>query len=225
MKFFLDTANLDDLATYSAWGAFAGMTVNPVIVQRESTDFERHAHSILEIIPKDWEISLPVRSGEADEMIEQARVLASWDDRVRVKVPATAPGLVAANALAADTRLNMTVVKSAAQGMMCQALARRTDARDMVISLFCGRLRQAGQNWHEILSALAQTPWPGEVLAASIKTPTDIEEAATLGADIVTAPPDVYALAFDSVLVDEDVRAFDAAFDQGGLQVPGRGAS
>jgi transaldolase len=221
VKFFLDTGDVGTLRDLSAWGAFSGVTVNPVILARESTEYERTAHGILEVLHPDWELSLPVRSGTADEMIAQARTLADWDDRVRVKVPATGEGLRAAAALAQDVRLNMTVVKSAAQGLMCQALANQLDARDMIISVFCGRLRQAGVDWHAALSSLTQTMWPGEVLAASIKTPSDIEEAAALGADIVTAPPDVYELTMKSVLVDEDVKTFDDAFDVQGLAVPG----
>ena len=221
MKFFLDTASLDDLQDYASWGAFSGATINPVIMVRESQEYEAHARSVLDIVPEDWDISLEVRSGTASEMIAQARVLASWDPRVRVKIPAISEGLKAAAVLANEMPLNMTIIKSSAQALLCQALAIRLNAKDMVVSVFCGRLRQAGHDWHEVVATLAKAEWPGKVLAASIKTPADIADAISLGADIVTAPPDAYKMALSSSLVDEDVKAFDEAFDLRGLLVPG----
>lgn len=222
MKFFLDTANLEDLQRCASWGIFSGVTVNPVLLVKETVDYEAHSRKILKILPPDWEISLEVRSGKAEEMVTQGLILSSWDTRVRLKIPTTVEGLKCASILANEVPLNMTVIKSAAQAMLCQAMAIRLDAKDMVISVFCDRLRQAGQDWHEILRSISQRPWKGKVLAASIKTPTDLAEAITLGAEIVTAPPGVYQMALSSSLVNDDVNAFDDAFDLSGLHLPGK---
>lgn len=222
MKFFLDTANLEDLQRCVSWGIFSGVTVNPILVVKETVDYEAHSRKMLKILPPDWEISLEVRSGKAEDMVTQGRILGSWDPRVRLKIPTTVEGLKCASILAKEMPLNMTVIKSAAQAMLCQAMAIRLDAKDMVISVFCDRLRQAGQDWHDILRSISQRPWNGKVLAASIKTPTDLAEAITLGAEIVTAPPGVYQMALSSSLVNDDVNAFDDAFDLSGLHLPGK---
>lgn len=221
MKFFLDTANLEDLQRCVPWGIFSGVTINPVLLVKETIDYEAHARKMLKILPSDWEISLEVRSGKAEEMVAQGRILSSWDTRVRLKIPTTVEGIKCASILAKEVPLNMTVIKSAAQAMLCQAMVIRLDAKDMVISVFCDRLRQVGQDWHEILRSISQRPWKGKLLAASIKTPMDLAEAISLGADIVTAPPEVYQMALSSSLVNDDVKTFDDAFNVRGLHLPG----
>lgn len=221
MKFFIDTANLQELRECASWGSFSGVTINPVLMVKESVDYESHARAALKIIPKDWDISLEVRSSTAASMVKQAKIISAWDKRIRVKIPTTVEGVKAASIVCKNMKINMTVIKSATQALLCQGLAIRLDAMDMVVSIFCGRLRQVGQNWHHIIEALAKVKWNGKILAASMKTPTDISEAISAGADIITAPQDVYKMAFTSSLVEEDVNAFNDAFDLKGLEVPG----
>lgn len=219
-RFFLDTASLADIESAIAWGVFSGVTSNPVLVAQESTRYREHVDRILAALPKQWELSLQVRTGSADEMARQARALASWDDRIRVKLAATPSGLQAAACVAPDVPVNMTIVKSSAQGMLCLALATAVQARDMVISVFCDRLRQAGHDWQGVLRALAQCKGRTRLVAASMKTPSDIADAIMQGVDIVTAPFSVYGMAMSSPLVDEDVQLFNAAFDRDGLLPP-----
>ena len=221
MRFFLDTGNLVDLREAITWGTFSGVTMNPIIMARESSDYETYARTVLGLVPEDWEVSLEVQSGAADEMTDQGRTLASWDRRVRVKLPTTVEGLKAAALLLGEVRLNMTIVKSPAQAMMCLALMEHVKTGDMVVSVFCGRLRQAGHDWQIVVSTLAKMNSPVKVLAASIKTPADISDAVAAGADIITAPLDVYQITMSSPLVDEDVNAFDQPFKLNNLQIPG----
>lgn len=215
MRFFVDTANLEQIRSARAAGFFSGITMNPVLLAKETRDFEKHAFAVLEIADPEWDISLEVRSGPADSMAEQARRLASWDRRVRIKLPATSEGLKAASRLVGKIPLNMTIVKSPAQGLLCLALAGKTPGVDMVLSVFCGRLRQAGFDWQETVKTLADRKGTAKILAASIKTPADLSDAIRAGADIITAPPDVYELALASPLVGEDEAAFDKPFQEG----------
>ncbi|MBI4125621.1 MAG: fructose-6-phosphate aldolase [Deltaproteobacteria bacterium] len=220
MKFFVDTANLEQIRTARSWGFISGVTVNPVLMAKESLDYKSHALALLEIADKGWDVSLEVRSGGAEAMIAQAKVLASWDKRVRVKLPTTMEGLQAASQLLKEIPLNMTIVKSPAQGLISMALLNHLPDGDMVLSVFCGRLRQAGHDWKQVIESLAQRRSRAKILAASIKTPADLSEAVAAGSDIVTAPLDVYQMVLSSPLVEEDRAAFDAAFDEKGLKVP-----
>ena len=219
MRFFVDSANLNDIREAVSWGVFSGVTVNPVLMGRETTDYEGHARQIFGVVPADWDVSLEVCSGPADEMIAQARDLHGWDKRVRVKLPTTVEGLRAAAALVGETPLNMTIIKSAAQALVCAGLFHRHEDADVVLSVFCGRLRQAGHDWPELVRMLARAKTGARVLVASIKTPSDISDAIAAGAEIITAPLDVYRTAFESPLVAEDVAAFDAPFESGGLRL------
>ena len=219
IKFYLDTANLADIRQGLGWGAFCGLTINPVLLAKETKDYKNFVKEILATIPNDWDVSLQVESGEHQDMIRQARELASWDKRIRVKISADTEGLIAASQLAKEIPLNLTVIKLSAQALLCQALASKVKAKDMVISIFCGRLNQAGYQWTGLLKNLSLIAWPGKIIAASIKTPKDIADAVANGADIVTAPLDVYKIALTSPLVKEDIDNFNQAFQQGKLKI------
>ena len=220
MRFFVDSANLSHIREAVSWSVFSGITVNPVLMGKETSDYEGHARQILGLVPGSWDVSLEVCSGPAEEMVEQARGLHGWDKRVRVKLPTTVEGLQAAAALVGDTPLNMTIIKSAAQALICAGLMRGHEEADVVLSVFCGRLRQAGHDWPQLVRTLAEAKTGAKILAASIKTPSDISDAIAVGAEIITAPLDVYREAFESPLVAEDVEAFNAPFETGGLQLP-----
>ncbi|KKU91767.1 MAG: putative transaldolase [Candidatus Jorgensenbacteria bacterium GW2011_GWA1_48_11] len=213
VKFFLDTANLDDIKGGITLGVFSGVTTNPVIVSKETHNYKDFLIKILDTIPKNWELSAEVKAGNTADMVKQAKLLAVMDKRIRVKLPTNVEGLKAAEQLIEKIPLNMTVVKLPAQAMMCQALAARHKPKDILLSVFCGRINQAGYDWRPILEKISQVDWPGKILAASIKTPFDIAEAVAHGAEIVTAPLDVYQTSLSSKLVQEDVDLFNKPFD------------
>lgn len=212
MRFFVDTANPQEIRAARSWGLFSGVTSNPVLMAKESSDYEAHAKTVLDATGPDWDVSFEVRTDTAKAMAAQARILASWDRRVRVKLPSTLEGIQAAALLLKEVRLNMTIIKSAAQGLMCAALLGNIPEGDMVLSIFCGRLRQAGYDWVDIVQTLAQRNSRAKILAASIKTPADLSDAVGAGAHIITAPLDVYKMALSSPLVEEDVLVFNKAF-------------
>ena len=220
MKFFIDTANIRDIEEARSWGIFSGMTTNPVLMSKESANYSDHAKKILAAIPDGWEVSFPVKSDSPEGMISQGRGIGEWGGNVRVKIPATISGLKAATQLVGEIPLNLTIVKSPAQAMLCMGILGSPGSGDLVISVFCGRLRQVGYDWQEVIHSLANTHSGAKILAASIKTPADISDAIEAGADIITAPLDVYQGALSSSLVNEDSAIFDRAFEEEGLQVP-----
>ena len=213
IKLFLDTANLKDIKKGIALGLFSGVTTNPVLLAKESLDYKKHVLDILGLLPPDWELSLEVKAGSRDDLVKQAKTASDWDKRIRVKIPVNRNGLMAAAQLMGAIKLNLTVVKSSAQAMLGQVLAAKGSPLDVVISVFCGRISQAGYDWKIIIKELSSVEWPGKLLAASIKTPLDISDAIANGANIVTAPLDVYETVLDSKLVAEDVDNFNRPFD------------
>ena len=137
MKFFLDTANTDDIRKYAELGLVDGVTTNPTIVAREGRDFESVIKEITTIV--DGPVSAEVTANEADKMIEQARALAKWADNVVVKIPMTEAGLKAVSVLSKEgIKTNVTLVFSVAQGLMA------AKAGATFISPFVGRLDDIG---------------------------------------------------------------------------------
>jgi transaldolase len=219
IKFLLDTANIEDIKEAVTWGCFSGVTTNPVILSKETNDYRKYIEQILKSIPNNWDLSAEVKATNAKDMVRQAKILSSWDQRVRVKIPATVEGLKAISVLIDSIPLNITIVKLAGQAMLCEALAQQHKPKSVFLSVFCGRINQAGYDWKLVLKDISSTEWPGEVLAASIKTPKDISDAITNGATIVTAPFEVYKLALNSPLVAEDVDLFNRPFDGKNFEV------
>lgn len=117
MKFFLDTANTDDIRKYAELGLVDGVTTNPTIVAREGRNFESVIKEITTIV--DGPVSAEVTANEADKMIEQARALAKWADNIVVKIPMTEAGLKAVSVLSKEgIKTNVTLVFSVVQGLM-----------------------------------------------------------------------------------------------------------
>jgi len=215
IRIFLDTASLQEIREAIFWGCFSGVTTNPVIISRETKDYKQHVQQILEIIPPGLDLCVEVKANGAKEMIAQAKKLASWDERIRVKIPAIEGGIKAIHVLIDSVPLNITVVKLAGQAMMCQALVRLHKPKSVVLSVFCGRIAHAGYDWKVVLRDVAKVEWPGEILAASIKSPMDISDAIANGATVITAPLDVYKMELNSRIVAEDVELFN--FNKGGF--------
>ena len=139
MKFFLDTANTDDIRKYAELGLVDGVTTNPTIVAREGRNFESVIKEITTIV--DGPVSAEVTANEADKMIEQARALAKWADNIVVKIPMTEAGLKAVSVLSKEgIKTNVTLVFSVAQGLMA------AKAGATFISPFVGRLDDIGSD-------------------------------------------------------------------------------
>ncbi len=185
MKLFLDTANLDEIREVASWGILDGVTTNPSLCSKENATFESLIKEICAIVP--GPVSAECVSTRAEEILEEARVLAKIAPNVAVKIPVGIEGLKATKILASEgVRVNMTLVFSTSQAL----LAAKAGAG--FISPFIGRLDDASQDGmsliEEIVVAFGHYDFETEIIVASVRHPRHVVEAALLGADIATVP-------------------------------------
>ena len=206
MKFFLDTANTDDIRKYAELGLVDGVTTNPTIVAREGRDFESVIKEITTIV--DGPVSAEVTANEADKMIEQARALAKWADNIVVKIPMTEAGLKAVSVLSKEgIKTNVTLVFSVAQGLMA------AKAGATFISPFVGRLDDIGSDGVKLIKdlriVLDNYGLKSEIIAASIRAVQHIEAVALAGSDVATIPAGVFGKMFKHPLTDNGLASFE----------------
>lgn len=187
MKFFLDTANVDQVAEVASWGVLDGVTTNPSLVAKEGAEFQPTILRMCELVPN---VSAQITATEFEEMKKQADEYHGWHENVVVKVPMTVDGLKTLSYCRENgIRTNTTLIFSANQAV----LAAKAGAS--IISPFIGRLDDAGQDGMELIAEIMQIwshyNFATEVLVASTRHPRHIVEAAELGAHIATIP---YAL-------------------------------
>jgi transaldolase len=186
MKLFLDTANLDEIRDAASWGVIDGVTTNPSLIAREGGDFIATIHQICEIV--DGPVSAEVVAQDAATMIAEGRLLAQVHHNVVVKVPLTIDGLKACKALSSDgIRVNVTLCFQAGQAL----LAAKAGAT--YISPFIGRLDDIGVDGmiliQQIVGIYANYPeLSTQVLAASVRDPLHVVQAAEAGAHVATIP-------------------------------------
>lgn len=210
MRIFLDTANIDDIRRGAAMGVVDGVTTNPSLVAAEGVEYRDRVLEICEIV--DGPISAETISETADELVEEGRRIASWHENVVVKVAMSEAGLEAISRLSAEgISTNCTLVFSANQAL----LAARAGAT--LISPFVGRIDDAGQDGMEVVResvAIMETyHLPSQVLAASVRHPRHVTEAALAGSHIATVPPKVLFQLIQHPLTDAGIERFlaDAA--------------
>ena len=207
MKFFLDTANTDDIRKYAELGLVDGVTTNPTIVAREGRNFESVIKEITTIV--DGPVSAEVTANEADKMIEQARALAKWADNIVVKIPMTEAGLKAVSVLSKEgIKTNVTLVFSVAQGLMA------AKAGATFISPFVGRLDDIGSDGVKLIkdlrTILDNYGLKSEIIAASIRGVQHVEAVALAGSDIATIPAGVFGKMFNKhPLTDNGLASFE----------------
>jgi transaldolase len=206
MKFFLDTANLKEIREAAALGVIDGVTTNPSLVAKEGkVDFKQHVAAICEIVPGD--VSAEVTSLDTEGMLREGREYAAIAKNVVVKCPLTSDGLKATRQLTSEgIKVNVTLCFSAAQAI----LAAKAGAA--YISPFIGRLDDIGQNGLELLADIVEIynnyDWNTEVLAASIRHPIHVIEAARIGADVATMPFKVIEQLIKHPLTDQGLEQF-----------------
>lgn len=243
MDIFLDTANIDEIREAAEWGIISGVTTNPSLMMKAGrADYKEVAQEICYIVQ--GPVSAEVVSTDADGMVEEAKVIGQWSPHVVVKVPVTGEGLKAlhriyqlevdpdtlchgcphfgkcdtdietARELAADwgIRTNATLVFSANQAL----LAAKAGAT--FVSPFVGRLDDAGHDGMEIVETIAEIfetyGIETEIIAASIRHPLHITQAALAGADIATVPFAVLSQAIKHPLTDVGVQRFLADWEK-----------
>jgi len=214
MKFFIDTANISEIKRINEWGILDGVTTNPSLIAKESgRRFEEIIEEICGIV--DGPISAEVIALDAPTMIKEGRELAKIHKNVVVKVPLTAEGLKATHAFKAEgIRTNVTLCFSATQGLMA------AKAGATYVSPFIGRLDDINMVGMELIEELvaifATHELDTNVLAASIRSPRHVTDAALAGAQVATIPTKVFDQMLAHPLTDRGIEGFLADWKKGG---------
>lgn len=205
MKFFIDTANVEEIRAGIRLGMVDGVTTNPSLVAKEKRGFDAVIQDILDLV--DGPVSLEVVSPEAEGMVREARKLAKLGAQVVIKVPMTEEGLKATRTLSNDgIRVNQTLVFSPLQALMA------AKAGAAYVSPFVGRLDDIAHDGMElvdqILAIYGNYGYETEVIVASVRHPGHVLKAALMGADIATIPFKVIAQMAKHPLTDRGIEAF-----------------
>ena len=206
MRFFLDTANVDQIKQAVKLGVISGVTTNPTLVAKEGTaDYETVVRKICSIVP--GSVSVEVLAEDAAGMIAEARIKASWAPNVTIKIPSTAAGLEAIATLTRESiETNMTLCFSLNQALL------GAQAGATYVSSFVGRLDDIGQDGIElvkdIVAIFKQYQLPTQVIAASIRHPLHCVAAAKAGAHIATVPYSVLTQMMSHPMTDIGVKRF-----------------
>ena len=205
MKFFLDTANLDELKKGANWGIIDGVTTNPTLIAKEGRPIEEQIRLICDIV--DGDISAEVVSTESGQMIREGRELARLHKNVVVKCPLTRDGIKATSTLSKDgIRVNVTLCFSAGQAL----LAAKAGA--YIISPFVGRLDDIGWTGMDLIKGITNIykihGFKTQVLAASVRGPLHVIDVAKSGVHIVTLTYKVLEQLFHHPLTDKGLEQF-----------------
>jgi transaldolase len=213
MKFFIDTANIDEIKKANELGMVDGVTTNPSLVAKEGREFKGLIKEICDIV--DGPVSAEVVSTDAEGMVKEARELANLADNIVVKIPMLEEGLKAVKTLAQDEiNTNVTLCFSPIQALMA------AKAGAAYISPFVGRLDDIGQIGmelvEEIITIYDNYGFETEVIVASIRNPIHVLDAALMGADIATIPFKVIQQLIKHPLTDIGVEKFLADWKKQG---------
>ena len=216
MKFFVDTADTAEIRDLAETGLLDGVTTNPSLVHKAGRDFLEVVREICAIVP--GPVSAEVVATEHDAMMREAEVLRKIADNIAVKVPLTIDGLKTCRKLTGDgTMVNVTLCFSANQAL----LAAKAGAA--FISPFLGRLDDIGQTGMELIADIRliydNYDFSTQILAASIRHPIHVFEAAKIGADVMTAPPAVIRQLFKHPLTDAGLKAFLSDWEKTGQKI------
>lgn len=211
MKFFIDTANLDEIREANDLGILAGVTTNPSLVAKEGADFHERLRDITQIVS--GSVSAEVVSEKANDMIAEGKELAKIAPNITVKVPMTLEGLKAVKAFRdLDIATNVTLVFSVNQAL----LAARAGAS--YVSPFLGRVDDIGWNGLSLVEDVSEVflvhGIQTEIIAASIRHPVHVTESARRGAHIATIPFKVIQQLVKHPLTDQGIEKFLADWDK-----------
>ncbi|QAT39253.1 fructose-6-phosphate aldolase [Clostridium sp. JN-9] len=216
MKFFIDTANVDEIRKASKLGIISGVTTNPSLIAKEGRDFKEVVKEIATIV--DGPISAEVISDDAENMIKEARELSKIHKNIVVKIPMTSNGLEAVNVLSKENiNTNVTLVFSAAQALLAVA------AGATYVSPFVGRLDDIGFDGINLISEIAEIfkiyGVKTEIITASVRGPMHVLRAAKQGADIATVPYKVFMQMIKHPLTDIGIERFKKDWEQADLKL------
>jgi transaldolase len=205
MQIFLDSADVTEIATAAETGLVDGVTTNPSLIAKAGKPFRQTVKAICQLV--DGPVSAEVVATDLQGMLAEGRALAEIAPNIAVKVPLTVDGLKACRAFAAEgLNVNVTLCFSAVQALMA------AKAGAAFISPFVGRLDDAGvegmQLVQEIRAIYDNYDFPTQVLAASIRTPGHVRDAALAGADCATMPAKVFWALYENKLTDAGIATF-----------------
>ena len=211
MQFFLDTADIEAIKKYAAWGVVDGVTTNPSLISKEGVSLEQRVKEITEVV--DGPISSEVVATDYEGMLKEGRGYAKWHKNIFVKVPMTPDGLRACKTLSGEgIHVNVTLVFSPGQAL----LAAKAGAT--LISPFIGRLDDICHEGMDLIAEIVQMfgnyDFKSKVLVASIRHPRHVIQAAELGADICTMPPEVFDKLIHHPLTDIGLEKFLADWEK-----------
>lgn len=210
MKLFLDTANLDEISEINRWGVLDGVTTNPTLAAKEGRDFASMIKDICAEVTGD--VSAEVVSTDTEGMLDEARKLAAIADNVVIKLPLIPAGLAACSQLSSEgVKTNVTLCFSATQAI----LAAKAGAT--YVSPFLGRMDDLANDGIALLTEICEIfrvqGYETEVLAASLRSPQHVAQAAIAGADIATLPAKVFHQMVKHPLTDAGLERFLADWD------------
>lgn len=217
MKFFVDTADLDEIRDLAETGLLDGVTTNPSLVAKSGRNFIDLVKEICAVVP--GPVSAEVAATDFETMLEEGRFLAGLAPNIAVKVPLTPAGLKACHILASGgTMVNVTLCFSAAQAL----LAAKAGAT--FISPFVGRLDDTGTDGMALIADIVQIydQYPAistEVLVASVRNPTHVVQAAKIGAHVATLPPAVLRQLYTHPLTEKGLAQFVADWAKTGQSI------
>lgn len=207
MKFFLDTANMEEIERINQLGLVDGVTTNPTIIAKEGKDFETIIKEICDLV--EGPVSAEVTSLDSEGMIREARVIHQWAENIVVKIPMTEAGLKAVHTIAKEgIKTNVTLIFSAAQGLMA------AKAGATYVSPFLGRLDDIASDGIQLVSDLRvifdNFDFKTEIIAASIRNLGHVEAAALAGSDIATIPGTLFEKLWSHPLTTNGIAQFEA---------------
>lgn len=207
MKFFIDTANVEDIRKANDMGVICGVTTNPSLIAKEGRDFKQVIKEITEIVDGPISGEVKATTTDAEGMIAEGREIAKIHKNMVVKIPMTAEGLKATKVLSSEgVKVNVTLIFSANQAL----LAARAGAA--YVSPFLGRLDDISQPGIElvrdIVDIFSNYDLQTEVICASVRNPIHVTDCALAGADIATVPYKVIEQMIHHPLTDEGIAKF-----------------
>ena len=211
MKFFIDTANIEEIKKGVALGMVDGVTTNPSLIARENKPFEELLQEICDLV--DGPVNGEVISLDAEGMVEEGRKLAAFHPNIVVKIPMTTEGLKAVKILSSENiRTNVTLIFSSMQALMA------AKAGAAYVSPFVGRLDDVSQVGMDLVSDIMNIygnyGYEAEIIVASIRSPVHVMEAALIGADIATIPLKVIEQLAKHPLTDIGMEKFLADWEK-----------
>lgn len=211
MKLFLDTANLNEIREGARWGVLRGVTTNPTLIGKEEQDFLPLVKEICSVV--DGDVSIETAGDDLDNLVAQGREIAQVADNAVVKIATSPNGLGATRRLADEgIKVNMTLCFTATQAILA------AEAGAYIVSPFLGRLDDVATDGLRTLSDICEIysvqGYETQVLAASLRHPIHVVEAAKMGADIATMPFKVFEMLVKHPLTDSGSKRFSDDWEE-----------